>query len=346
MSKIICDVCGTSYPETSDQCPICGCVRPVDVQGVMEDSDSDGAKSGYTYVKGGRFSKANVKKRVQSSHPVGQEISVDNEPEEKERKGGSIALIATAVVLLLAIVAVIIYITIRFFGIGGNLPEQTQPSTTVSTTEAVIACTKLTVPEQTVQLSEAGSAWLLNPTKEPADTTDVITFSSSDETVATVTEKGKITAISNGQAVITITCGSQTVECRVICDIPETTEETVEESTGETTDETTEETPGDTTYTEEDIIFTSRYNPPEATLHFEGEEWNCYKGNIPVNEITWKSDNESVAVVKNGVITAVGEGKTTIHAIWGDFDMTCKVICRFFTTPTGIAGSDNVSEDG
>ena len=25
MSKIICDVCGTSYPDTAECCPICGC---------------------------------------------------------------------------------------------------------------------------------------------------------------------------------------------------------------------------------------------------------------------------------------------------------------------------------
>ena len=27
MSKIICDICGTTYPETADCCPICGCSR-------------------------------------------------------------------------------------------------------------------------------------------------------------------------------------------------------------------------------------------------------------------------------------------------------------------------------
>ena len=30
MSKIICDICGTSYPETATQCPICGCVLAPD----------------------------------------------------------------------------------------------------------------------------------------------------------------------------------------------------------------------------------------------------------------------------------------------------------------------------
>ena len=27
MSKIICDICGTTYPDTAEQCPICGCPR-------------------------------------------------------------------------------------------------------------------------------------------------------------------------------------------------------------------------------------------------------------------------------------------------------------------------------
>ena len=27
MSKIICDVCGTRYPDTAEQCPICGHIR-------------------------------------------------------------------------------------------------------------------------------------------------------------------------------------------------------------------------------------------------------------------------------------------------------------------------------
>ena len=63
MSKIICDICGTSYPETAEQCPICGTARPVDIQGIIPDDEPAEPRSGYTYVKGGRFSKANVKKR-------------------------------------------------------------------------------------------------------------------------------------------------------------------------------------------------------------------------------------------------------------------------------------------
>ena len=63
MSKIICDICGTSYADTATQCPICGCVRPAEPQPVPEEVNNSSA---YTYVKGGRFSKKKKKKRAAS----------------------------------------------------------------------------------------------------------------------------------------------------------------------------------------------------------------------------------------------------------------------------------------
>ena len=59
MSKVICDVCGTTYPETASNCPICGCAKNSTEQ-TMLDSDP-GAEGSYAPVKGGRFSKRNVR---------------------------------------------------------------------------------------------------------------------------------------------------------------------------------------------------------------------------------------------------------------------------------------------
>ena len=65
MSKIICDICGTRYPDTAEQCPICGHIREGDVQPVddffaMEEEPVET----YQKVRGGRFSKSNVEKRT------------------------------------------------------------------------------------------------------------------------------------------------------------------------------------------------------------------------------------------------------------------------------------------
>lgn len=43
-------------------------------------------------------------------------------------------------------------------------------------------------------------------------------------------------------------------------------------------------------------------------------------------DITWTSDDESVATVENGVITAVGPGTCTITVVVGDFTAECEVV--------------------
>ena len=64
MNKIICDVCGTMYPENASQCPICGCAKPANAAVTPEEGTSaENAAGAYVYTKGGRFSKNNVRKR-------------------------------------------------------------------------------------------------------------------------------------------------------------------------------------------------------------------------------------------------------------------------------------------
>ena len=89
MNKIVCDMCGTSYPETASQCPICGNAKS---ENAVTPADSVSQESGYAYVKGGRFSHSNVRKRnngqkdlprtVAPAKPV-KEKPVPQEQEEK-----------------------------------------------------------------------------------------------------------------------------------------------------------------------------------------------------------------------------------------------------------------------
>lgn len=335
MSKIICDVCGTSYPETVEQCPICGCVRPADVQNTVPDYENNENASDYTYVKGGRFSKGNVKKRMKSVPVADRYEAEDDNSINDNHSGVRTTLIVTAIALILAIIAVVIYITVQFINMFPPASVTPEQNNNVST-QVAGACTGLSVSEDTVSLMEAGSAWLLNVKKTPADTIDTLICSSDDEAVATAmvtsSQMVKITAVGSGETLIRISCGDQEITCQVLCDFDNTSNDELPTSESTEKDE----------YTEKDIIFNSRYNPPEATLRSEGETWNCYKGNIPVDEITWKSDDESIATVEDGIVTAVGKGKTLIHAIWGDYDLTCTVRCNFITTATGIPGNDDV----
>jgi len=330
MSKVICEVCGTTYPETSAQCPICGCARSGEVQAVRNSAGT--ASSGgqqYTHVKGGRFSKANVKKRTHTSgHPARQpdRQPVSRETKKQPKDRTDTVLTITVIFLLLAIVAVVLYIVFRFFDVG--LPENSQPagttppqsttqSTQLSTTEPStqlsettdppeVPCNSLTMDTTNIRLEKIGSATLLNVYPDPANTTDEMTYASSDESVATVTESGKVVAVSPGIAQITITCGNAQLICTVVCGAEEVAEPTTEATTEPTTEATTQPT------TVPLVDF--ELNRSDFTLSSKGESWVLYNGSIPKTQIIWKSDNEDVATVDNGKVVAVGPGTTTIHA--------------------------------
>lgn len=62
MSKIICDVCGSAYSDTASQCPICGTAKR-DNNPMADEMSEAASEGGYSYVKGGRFSHSNVRKR-------------------------------------------------------------------------------------------------------------------------------------------------------------------------------------------------------------------------------------------------------------------------------------------
>lgn len=315
MNKIICNICGTSYPENASQCPICGFARASEnTEAATADNENR-----YQYVKGGRFSKSNVKKRNQKNQkkvkaPVAEKKVEAKEPEKK----GNGFMVVIAVILLLAIIAVVGYIALRFFlpndyvfegfdslkqqlSILQKETESTEPEVEITTSSD---CTNVILDKYTLPFEGILSTYTLGVTVEPAGTPDVISFVSSDETVCTVTETGLVTAVGEGNAIITVTCGSVSAECVVTCEIPSN---------------------------EPELIL----NRTEITLTEKGESWNVYDGAIAVEEITWSSENSKIATVSNGKIVAVAKGDTTIHAAYGEQTVSCLVHCDFVPEDDG-----------
>ena len=343
MSKIICDVCGTTYPETADQCPICGCAKPDNAQVVTNDAADQETSGTYTYVKGGRFSKANVAKRNKA---MGTAPKQDDDP-SKQASGNtrsSRGLVITLIVLILAIAAVLIFIFTTVFGGDNtgttdpiNTTETTDQVTTTESTAAEIVCTDITLSETVISFDELGNAWLLNVTPTPADTTDEITFESADPTVATVTSEGRVTAIGAGQTTITVQCGEVTRTCTVICDV-----ETVPTTEETTADEAEPEEIGEWDLNRDDITFTK-----------QGSTWTLFKGTASKNKITFTSDDEKVATFADGIVTAVGPGTTKVHAEYEDKKVTCVIRCSFSvdtqsgtdTTQTPAAGELKINKE-
>ncbi len=354
MNKVICDICGTSYPDTATNCPICGFER--DGKFTLSDEEilrENGAvEDTNNVVKGGRFSHSNVHKRnkaVPAADIPSEDEAFEDEFEEEETprknsdKESNTGLIVVLVLLLVAIVAVIAYIYISFFAPQGdaNLPDgTTEPKTstsqaTLSTPPATVPCTNLTVSETVITLDAIGNAWLLNVVPEPANTTDLVTYVSSDEKVATVSETGRITAVGPGTATVTVTCGDKVVTCSVTCSVA--ADPTTEPSTAPTTAPTTEPTTAPTTEPT-----TAPTEPPRAwglnrddiTFRDGSLPWTLYYGSISKANVTFSSDDESVATFVNGVVTPVGNGTTTVHATYNGEKISCIIRVKFKTETT------------
>ena len=169
-----------------------------------------------------------------------------------------------------------------------------------------------TVPVTGVTLDKAeltlekGSTGTLKATVEPQNATNnTVTWSSSNEEVATVAN-GTVTAVSAGEATITVTTedGAKTATCKVTVNAPQTVP-----VTGVTLD--------------------------KAELTLEKGSTGTLKAtvepqNATNNTVTWSSSNEEVATVANGTVTAVSAGEATITVTTEDGakTATCKVTVK------------------
>lgn len=328
MSKVICDVCGTSYPETSAQCPICGSAKTTTTP-TGTGSDQPG---GYTYVKGGRFSKSNVRKRNQKGKEPERRPGRDKNPEKDSTSG---ILIAIVILLAIAIVAVLCYLGVRVFlsdntpDLGGNnQPALTQPTDPSDPSDpskpSGIPCTGVSVTRPIIEFNAAGNAQLLSCSVIPSNTTDLLQFSSSDPTVATVSDKGLVTAVSGGQAIITITCGNMTAQCQVNCRFDGYTAPT--EPSDPTEPTVTVPAGYELKLKLKEFTMSAKYPNPVGLYVSDAV--------VKATDITWTSDDPAIATVnEKGVVSAVSRGWTTIRATYGDQTVSCKVIVAFDPEP-------------
>lgn len=382
MRKIVCEVCGTSYPETASACPICGSARSVDARILVDDSgDSAPETPTYTYVKGGRFSKKNVRKRNAMKNdpgrreeipvrkaakprpaptgqkaerkpviqePVSETVSpkptatVNPAPEKEaapapqkkaaqavhssESRKGNGGLVAAIAVLAIIVVGLGAYLGLRQFApeVLANIGLGTPTETASEPSMKVLPCTDLVLVDSTVTLDRLGATWKISAVPTPADTTDTVTFVSSNPDVATVTLDGQVTAVSAGTATITVTCGNVSKSCTVRCSFANaSTAPSTKPSTAPSA--TTEVTTAPTTLPPIDLTL----NRDDFTLTYAGEEWMLMDDEDAAKLVTWASDDTDVCTVKDGLVTAVGSGAAKIIATYNGKSVECWVRCSF-----------------
>ena len=145
-----------------------------------------------------------------------------------------------------------------------------------------------TVPVASVELNQttleliAGKEATLTATVKPDDATNkTVTWSSNNETVATVDNNGKVTAKAAGEAIITAKAGDKTATCTVTVAKADVAVESV------TLDKTSLDLK-----TGDNTTLTATVNPESATN----------------KDVTWISDKPEIAAVEGGTVTAKAAG--------------------------------------
>ncbi len=152
---------------------------------------------------------------------------------------------------------------------------------------------------------EVGDNYKLRVIYEPSEAEDgapEIVWESSKPKVASVDEKGVVTAKSVGTAVITASCGKLSAECEVEV-TPEAPPVPVESIELDKTELDLKD--GDI------YVLQVIYTPAES------------KAKAPA--VVWTSSNESVATVSEGTVRAKGPGTAVITADCDSHTATCKV---------------------
>ncbi len=159
----------------------------------------------------------------------------------------------------------------------------------------------VTLSHASLKLTEGDQA-PLEATILPEDAADKsLVWTSSKESVATVTQDGVVEALSTGTAYITATNKASGKSAR--CEVKVASK--VIYVTGITLDKATASLRAGQT-----VSLNATVNPSDATDR----------------TVTWTSSDPSVAAVENGTVTAIKVGSSTVTAKAGDKTATCAII--------------------
>lgn len=328
--KIICDVCGTTFPETATHCPICGCAKSPAAQTVAGDDlqMNQESSTANTYARGGRFAKSNVKRNNRERSSAGRFSGDRNRQNDKPESNKG--LIAVVIILLLAIIMVVVYIGVNVFlkdigSAGGESQSTAANQDGDGNLDAQgVPCTAIQLSRKLQEFTAETDQLLLAVELTPENTTDPVIFVSSDPAVATVDANGLVQpGTKQGEAIISVICGTVTEECKVISTVGEPPVSSVPETQG-------------SVLPEGFVLELETYKGSgEITIAGEGASHQLYKEilGVKASDITWTTSDPAVATVENGKVVGVNRGTCTITATIGDQTATCFVRCPFDATP-------------
>lgn len=200
--------------------------------------------------------------------------------------------------------------------------------------KVVVTPTGVVAPESIDLVTNGENTKDLDAKLVPADATDVkLAYESSDESVATVDETGKVTAVANGECTITTYVTAKTEDA----DASELSAVAVEAADSEETDDSVATMPEDLAAMDSAFGVVPENLKAETkvtvTTNVEGITLDKTEGVLTVGNtvtvtatvtpdtttnasVTWTSSDEAIATVDSeGKITAVAPGTATITAV-------------------------------
>lgn len=171
----------------------------------------------------------------------------------------------------------------------------------IESMSAPIDCTGIALSASELTFTAEGEQTII-ATATPDGCTDSMVWISSNPSIASISVDGAVctvTAVANGNATITVTCGDYSASCSVaVSGLSEAIA-----CTGITLDQT------------------------ELTFDGEGSQTliATVEPSNTTDTVVWSSDNTNVAVVNDGIVTAIGGGTAVITATCGNKYAICSV---------------------
>ena len=168
-----------------------------------------------------------------------------------------------------------------------------------SAKEAEVAVASVSINPGSIEMV-IGETSQLRASISPSNATEKnVSWASSKQSVATVSESGLVSAVAEGTATITASVGGKSGTCSV----------TVSKG----------------------VIAVASVELDKASLELIEGESETLTATVKPNDatdktVTWSTSNASIATVENGKVTAIKEGEATITATAGSKSATCKVV--------------------
>ncbi len=339
MSKIICDICGTIYPESSECCPICGSAH-ADSEQFTSMPELNVASAGESKKK--KLFSDFLSEEFYDYEEAEEEKLLDDVPNTQSdhsvppKSGTNWVLTVVLSLIIFVLLGITGYLFFRYYLPFRNaVPDQLEPTAettlppaTEETGDPTVPCSSIVLTAGVPELTRIGQFWLLHTIVMPENTTDTLSFVSADENVVTVTAEGRLCAVGEGETTVVISCGKEEILCQVVVKLPsEDGEQEPEMDNNEQNpqgqeQEITSEPSATNDATalklkQSDISFTNTKKGVTYQL-----ELDC---DLTPEEVEWYTMDPNIALCHNGLITIIGQGTTRIGAKYQDQEVLCIV---------------------